>query len=346
MQLPIDIARLCMIYAVEPLCKFIDIIPKEISKNLNSIMNIMDNPKAYRYIRKLINRNMSMYFDGKISEKQLGKILQTNIWKNPHPKILNMVEKLANLLRTNYVEYSCLLLANPNIKARELASPHVFKKYEPDFSSGDSDALSVIIEHIDDIYYISYHLERSKNNNGDDYEMLCAAASANSNPKIVEFLLSEKGTEYLVNKKFSTNSSDIAVDYLIAHPNKINWVSIQANKNPRALKLFIEYQTKNKLNVYPYTLGANPTFIDFVMEDPELIKLIRPNSLNSLSANSNPKLLDLIATNPELAKAIDTSYLFKYNHGVLQNTYGPRFINKLVISIAEKLNKIITDSLI
>lgn len=349
MSLPIDISRLCIIYAVEPLYGFIDIIPREISNNIDNVIKIIDNPKAYKHIKKLINLYFSRFVDEKITEKKMKSILQTSIWNNPHPKVFKMVLKLKDFFDVSCSKYTWMLLTNTNKQANYEAGHYVFKLYEGRFSL---DTLSKLAMHLNDPKYIQSCLESKKREGRDDeYEILCESISRNKNDNVVKFLLSS-GYKYIRWPDFSTNSSDIAVDYLFEHWDKIYWAYIQANTNPRALKGFIqlflqtffEYKAKNKnidltdyiskrlgeyLNIDPLALGSNPTFIDFLDETPELIDLIESN-IEHLSSNPNPKLIKLLNDSPEYSSEISFEDLIKCNHGVLQNTYGLRFINKLI----------------
>lgn len=320
-----DIARLCILYAVEPLYNFSDIIPKEISKNL-TIGHIGDNPKAYRYIQKEIISKMAGYLKGTSSYDDLVSILiNSDIWVNPNEKILDIVMKLVNLFKCDISEHYWKLLHNSNkLKAMEMFN------YIRDIMGIEiaGNSQNEAIRYIEDIDLVKKLLRA---NHYGEYSIR-ESLSMNPNAHIVEKLLSDEWAHLIDYSSFASNPSDIAIDYLISHPDKINWFYLVENPNPRALKILFAHIEKTKENVYlTHRLESNPGFIDLLMENPELVKYAKPKHF---SGNSNPKLIKYLESHPEYLELIDLEYLCVCNHGVLTNRYGLRFIKILNILLS------------
>jgi hypothetical protein len=115
-----------------------------------------------------------------------------------------------------------------------------------------------------------------------------------NNSKVIDALCKEYLSVDFLSKmrgsKLSVSENDIAVDYLIAHPDKINWDEFVFNRNIKAVKYYME---NKQIDSYALSSADNDEIIRYLFANPNLI------NYEALSANPNELAVDHLLANPQ-----------------------------------------------
>ena len=117
------------------------------------------------------------------------------------------------------------------------------------------------------------------------------------NPAITQKLLDTVIDNYpphnLVNyyAYLASNPSDVAVSYLLEHPDKIDWMYFSENSNPRAIALLRD--NIDKINWFYLSCNESDEAIELLESYPDKI------CYDLLSSNSTPRAFELLIKCPE-----------------------------------------------
>ena len=123
---------------------------------------------------------------------------------------------------------------------------------------------------------------------------------------------------YIMNT-FSSNTNTKAVEYLIQHPDQIDWILFSSNTNDQAVRFLLQHIDRIHWSVF--TLNTNDIAVDYLLQNEYRIDRY------VVSSNTHKKMLDYIIIHHETIphfrwKDIYTHpYLFtkEYNKSKIQD---------------------------
>ena len=114
------------------------------------------------------------------------------------------------------------------------------------------------------------------------------------NSKVMEAMFKEYLNPYILSgfkgSKLSVCTNDVAVEYLIKHPDKINWEEFVCNTNIKAMKYCME---KRQIDLYVLSSADDDEIVRYLFANPELIYY------EALSQNPNNLAVDHLLANPQ-----------------------------------------------
>ena len=154
-----------------------------------------------------------------------------------------------------------------------------------DTLSGNShpDAVKLLLDNADKINWfhlskncnpvaVNLLLEHASGNLAESDKISKWMFSKNPNPDVIRYLLANK---HLIDwYAFSQNSG--AAEYLLKHPDKIQWLYFNRNPHPDVVQELI-YNNPTKINIYRLSTNSNPIAVKYVKqaENSDNIELIK-----------------------------------------------------------------------
>ena len=101
----------------------------------------------------------------------------------------------------------------------------------------------------------------------------------------------QKYIDICIENNFSIQSDRFAVEYLIKHPDEIDWYSFSMDDNDKAVNFLIK---NHKINWETFSRNENDKAVEFLIKNhPDKI------NLDGFSENSNPLAVDFLIKNPD-----------------------------------------------